>query len=203
MKITRVTLNFTETCNLGDYSNTKPSLELTADVEYGDHILDVIQGLADMAKTALRTKIDEELELVGRPAKYSTEPRFDLFRGTQGEYPFVAIIPTRLEHDFGPVRAYRTSRGVRYAAIAKEATEVAEANNWHLFDCRDGDLTRLLAFLEEKKLAYDQAREEQRKKAEERQLQLIEQERRIRAEQQQEEDEDFDDEEDEEGDDEE
>ncbi len=197
MRITRVTLNFTETCNLGDYSNTKPSIELTADVEYGDHILDVIQELADMAKTALRTKIDEELEQVGRPAKYSTEPRFDLFKGTQNEYPFVAIIPTRLEHDFGQVRAYRTSRGVRYTVIAKEAAEVAEANNWHLFDCRDGDLTNLLAFLEEKKIAYDQAREEQRKKEEERRREWLERERRIQAEQEQEEEEDFNDEDDE------
>ena len=201
MRITRVTLNFTETCNLGDYSNTKPSIELTADVEYGDHILDVIQELADMAKSTLRTKIDEELEQVGRPAKYSTEPRFDLFKGTQNEYPFVAIIPTQLEHDFGPVRAYRTSRGDRYGVAAKEAAGIAEANNWHLFDCRDGDLTNLLAFLSAKKIAYDQAREEQRKKEEERRREWLERERRVQAEQEQAEEEDFDEEDDEESDD--
>ena len=203
MRITRVVLNFTETCNLGDYSNTKPSLELMADLEPGDDVQAVISQLSDIAKESLRTKIDEELEQVGRPAKYSTEPRFDLFKGTQNEYPFVAIIPTQLEHDFGPVRAYRTSRGVRYAVATKEAAEVVGANNWHLFDCRDGDLTNLLAFLGEKKIAYDQAREELRKKEEERRREWLEREHRIQAEQEQEEEEeDFDEEDDEESDDE-
>lgn len=198
MRITRITLNFTETCNLGDYSNTKPSLELMADLEPGDDVQVVISQLSDIAKGTLRAKIDEELEQVRRPAKYSTEPRFDLFKGTQNEYPFVAIIPTQLEHDFGPVRAYRTSRGDRYAVAAKEAAGIAEANNWHLFDCRDGDLTNLVAFLEEKKLAYDQAREEQRKKEEERRREWLERERRIQTEQEQEEEEeeDFDEEDD-------
>ena len=83
----------------------------------------------------------------------------------------------------------------------KEAAGIAEANNWHLFDCRDGDLTNLLAFLSAKKIAYDQAREEQRKKEEERRREWMERERRSQAEQEQEEEEDFDEEDDEESDD--
>ena len=61
MRITRIVLNFTETCNLGDYSNTKPSLELMADLEPGDDVQTVISQLSDIAKGTLRAKIDEEL----------------------------------------------------------------------------------------------------------------------------------------------
>ena len=79
MRITRIVLNFTETCNLGDYSNTKPSLELMADLEPGDDVQAVIGQLSTIAKETLRAKIDEELEVVGKSPKYYQGPLYSVY----------------------------------------------------------------------------------------------------------------------------
>ena len=202
MRITRIVLNFTETCNLGDYSNTKPSLELMADLEPGDDVQVVISQLSDIAKGSLRPKIDEELGLMGRPPKYYDGPLFDVIEGNE-DFPYVAIVPNKLTYDFSGYRRFHVRRQCRYPIALDQAQERVQYSDYAYFDCRDGDLTNLLAFLGEKKIAYDQAREEQRKKEEERRREWLEREHRIQAEQEQEEEEeDFDEEDDEESDDE-
>lgn len=165
MRITQVTLNFTETCNLGDYSNTKPSIELTALLDAGDDVHVVIDELVATAKSVIHDKIDEELEKVDRAPKYWKGDRYDVIYALRTN--MVAIVPqdsiAQLDGGF-----YHAGRGVRYEAAKGRAKERARDNrNARLFDCADGDFTELVAYTTERNQAYEQQQEERRQREEE------------------------------------
>lgn len=138
MRITQITVNFTETCNLGDYSNTKPSVELTATLDAGDDVQAVLGELVATAKSVIHDKIDDELERVDKPPKYWSGERYDVIYSMTTR--FVAIVPaatiTQLDGGF-----YHYQEGVRYPAAKKAAlrkfsqlgTEGAKGATY--FDC--------------------------------------------------------------------
>lgn len=198
MRITQITINFTETCNLGDYSNTKPSIELTALLDAGDDVYAVVDSLTNTAKGVLRDKIDDELERVNRPVKYFDGPRYDVLYGS--EYRCVAIVP----HGYRPPSSSDYSRtslstvvsGVRYLAALRRADQqlTMMPHPCRLFDCRSGGG---LSPVSEELIAHlaqinQQIAEKQQREKEERDRKQAEWEAKRRQMTEVEEDDDFD-----------
>lgn len=179
MRITQITINFTETCNLGDYSNTKPSVELTAILDASDHVIDVLQELVATAKSVIHEKVDEELERVGKPPKYWDRERYDVIYSHTTR--FVAIVPAdtidQLDGGF-----YHIAEGVRYPAAQKAANrkrgQIGASDFVELFDCTLGDfvLPELYEHTTEQNRLYEQKQQE-RRQAEETERQRREAER--------------------------
>lgn len=167
MRITQISLSFTETCNLGDYSNTKPSIELTALLDAGDDVHAVINELVTKAKGVIHEKVDEELELANRSVKYYAGPTYDVVYsyGTK----WAAIIPADFELAKLPGRSTFALKKVRHAAAVRRAKrELRELPEGAcLFDCSDGDINALIAYDTEQQAHNDAAAAERRRLDEE------------------------------------
>lgn len=160
MRITQVTINFTETCNLGDYSNTKPSIEIQALLEAGDDVHAVIDELVTTAQAVIHEKIDAELERVDKPVKYSTDPLYDVIYSSRTN--LVAIVPAGPAQQFDG-GYYPAALGIRYAAAFRRANQQLKQMNSStvLFDCNGvaPTLDSLAAYATEKRQLEDAKRE--------------------------------------------
>lgn len=158
MHITEITVSYGETQSLPEYSNTKPSLTLTAVLDDGDDPAAAEAELWTQAKNAVREQVDQALEANNIPAKYSTEPRYQVLRTRTVSYydrgkvelpKLVAIIPNDAKLDDRFVHAgYLHSRKLRYGHALRLAAETAE-EGYTLVDCADGDMGRLMVLLPE------------------------------------------------------
>lgn len=191
MRITRIVLNFTETCNLGDYSNTKPSLELMADLEPGDDVQAVIDQLSTIAKETLRAKIDEELEMVGKSPKYYAGPLYSVYMS--GRYNYLLIAPAGT----GRFNAHETSYATRqrHEIARAKAEELASHEERPIFD---GLTPEFHAYFEAAEAKFKKEEDERRFQAEKQRREWEERIRREREEaekvEKEEEEEDFDEE---------
>lgn len=79
MNITQITVATHYTYNLGNYSNVRPEVQLSATLESHDSLADVAEELRHKTLTICQQQIDEVLELNGEPAQFSKEPRFDAY----------------------------------------------------------------------------------------------------------------------------
>ncbi len=169
MRITQVTVDFTETCNIGDYSNTKPSIELTAVLDAADDVHVVIEDLVTLAKGVLHEKIDEELELVGRAPKYWAGPRFNVIQGPNTN--FVAIVPSgsTLKLDGGSfIQALRLrDKAARQLAMQLLTDEEQQFFDCTLVDTQTMNMQALSDYAKAQYQAYQQRVEEQRRRQEE------------------------------------
>lgn len=189
MRITRVTLNFTETCNLGDYSNTKPSLELMADLELGDDVQAVIGQLSAIAKETLRAKIDEELEVVGKSPKYYNGPLYSVYMS--GRYNYILIVPAESIRHISHETYY--SMRQRHEIARAKAEELAGNGDRPIFD---GFSPEFHAYFEAAEAKFKKEEDERRFQAAKQQREWEERIRREREEAEaEEEEEDFDEEE--------
>lgn len=191
MRITQVSLSFTETCNLGDYSNTKPSIELTALLDASDDVHAVIGELVTTAKAVIHEKIDEELERVDRSVKYFDGPTFDVIYS--GNTNLIAIVParsvTQLPGGFmvgsERIRSDAAKRRVAYQARMMRAKT-------QIFDCADGNLAELIAYAtEQEQINIAEREEKKRQQEEERARQRAEWEAQQRPTEEEEDDEEF------------
>ncbi len=174
MQITEVRASWTETANLGNYSNVKPSHSLTATLEPGEDAELAERELMRRCRTFVQAEVDEALEAEDKPAKYSTEPRFDVrMRSYHGGH-LVLIVPagTRIDksstHGYG--RGFRLAHARRYAA--RQSAELSDdARPSHVVDCSDGDLAPALAAIEaaDQADAVEEKRREQMRAAQEQQ----------------------------------
>jgi len=78
MNITQVTVSFKRVQSLPGYCNVSSGLTITADLSADDDYLAVQQRLHSEARLLVSDRIDAELEQAGQPARYSTDPRYDL-----------------------------------------------------------------------------------------------------------------------------
>lgn len=163
VNITQITVSYGETQSLPEYSNVKPSITLTATVGDGEMPEDVERSLWRHAIAAVHDQIDTALEANGKPAKYSTEPRYQIMRTYHDRYgnkgkpeppKIVVILPNELELDRDSLdhrlvhAGYGESRMLRYAHAMRLAEKAArEYENAAVIDCADGDLSKLEAAL--------------------------------------------------------
>lgn len=158
MRITTITVSYGETCSLPEYSNVKPSITLTAELDEDDGREQVEADLWAMARSSVREEIDAALELHGRAAKYSEEPRYQVIKSHKYDRwdtpagtisppyePIVVILPNEINERFdGYVHAaYGESRNLRYHHALQVAQRVVAAEGARLVDCSDGDLSRI------------------------------------------------------------
>ena len=166
MRISEITICFTETCNLGDYSNTKPSVELKAVLEPGDDVGAVVAQLTRTAKSVIHDKIDEELELASKPVKYFQGVRYDVIYASRTG--IVAIVP------MGSVRQldggfYHAARGIRYAAAVRVAEQQLDQmpSPSRCFDCNILPLSDLTEYATAQNQAYEEREAERRRQRDE------------------------------------
>lgn len=110
MIITQVTVSWQQTQSLPEYSNIKPGLTLTAQLQDGDNVDEVVLALRDQARRFVEEHIDEALERNDIPAKFSHDPRFDVYVHGRGTDRKVAIVPSGT---FDAKQFYRTQIGHR------------------------------------------------------------------------------------------
>lgn len=164
MIITSITVSYGETQSLPEYSNVKPAVTLTAELDADDDAAAVEAALWEQAKQSVHAQIDSALELNGKPAKYDPCPRFQVVktyhdryadRGKPAPPKLVIILPDALEMERELLGArlvhagYPESRKLRYAHAMQIATEALDKYaGATLLDCADGDMSRLQQALE-------------------------------------------------------
>lgn len=149
MKITLVEFEFGMTQNLGDYTNTRPSVKLVAEVGEDDAPDLVLHHLAALARTAVHDIVDNELELAGRQVKYYRGPLFRVWHSQMRECVVIARpgqTPPQEENwkhrdswnSYIPEREFPTY--MRWET-AQEAAQLVQAVGWGIYDCSDGDFS--------------------------------------------------------------
>lgn len=167
MIITQISVSYGETQSLPDYCNVKPGITLTAFVEAGESAEAVEAALWKFAKEAVQTQIDSALEDHGLPARYSTEPRYQIVRTYYDRFEhkklpepakIIAVIPDEINirRIDQRLRAafYPHSRKLRLEHAQRTAKELLREDyeEYTLLDCSDGNLqplTEALAFEEQ------------------------------------------------------
>lgn len=162
MKLTQITVSYGVTQSLPEYSNVKPQATFTATLDDGDDPYEVESQLWDLARHAVHTQVDNALEANDRPAKYSTEPRYQVMRTAHERYrrpddppnppKLLVILPNELNLKDNRLHhaIYPESRNLRYAHAFRAAEKyVREEEGMPLLDCSDGDLSKLWAVISE------------------------------------------------------
>lgn len=163
MRITQVTVSYGETQSLPEYSNVKPHITLTAEIDPDDNPETITDLLWGVAREEVHAQIDNALESNGRAAKYSAEPRFQVLRtyhdryGNRGALPppaLVVILPNDapIDRDALGVSLTHTNaegeaRKLRLAYAQRVAARAAAEHGAVVIDCSDGDLSKLAAAL--------------------------------------------------------
>jgi len=62
MVIIEATVRYSQTFNLGDFSNINPSVVLKAEIHHGDIVSDLLDELKAMAKKQVHQIIDDEID---------------------------------------------------------------------------------------------------------------------------------------------
>lgn len=178
MRITTVTIGFGATQSLPEYSNVKPTCTLSAEVAEGEDPAAVAAQLQHAARQLVEAEIDNALEYNGRPARYSTEPRYQVIHtGSQwlrrkGNGPqvkcqppehLVIILPNELRLESASDQwwshLYGASRKVRHGHALRAAEEYIADNSeksWRLIDASDGDLSKVPAWVLESAVAPEE-----------------------------------------------
>ena len=91
MNITTLTVSFKRTQSLPGYCNVVSSgINVTADLSADEDPLVVEQRLRGELEQSVNEWIDAALEQAGQPARFSTDPRYDLLWWRSAELPLIA-----------------------------------------------------------------------------------------------------------------
>lgn len=144
MKVTQVTVSYSETYSTGNYGNVKPSVSFTATLDEGDEETTVRKILMEVARDQVRSEIDDVLEANGQPAVYSSDPRFKLLYNRDAKA--IAVVPTSIpgiQLPAGYMGTYRATSDMRLAAALHRANDMAEDWDAKVYDCSDLDFSKL------------------------------------------------------------
>lgn len=160
MKLLTITVSYGQTQSLPEYSNVKPSLTLTAQIEEHDDSAAIEAALWDVARLHVHEQIDQALESSGLAAKYDqTSPRYQVLRTRRRDNyherhlpplpAIIVVVPNDLTIDDKRLaQPYaRETKRLRYAHALRVAAEYAHDQNAMLLDLSDGDLAPLWAAL--------------------------------------------------------
>ena len=146
MKMTEIRFTLGYTYNLGDYSNVRPEITLTAEVDG-----DASNALVDLYQTALghcHRVIDDALEAEGRPAHFSEEQRFVAYAAHDEK--LYAIVPQETSKHFQELfpEWYRTlghqgKKGFRADHLWSLLEEQHDSEEYRIFDARKDTLPRV------------------------------------------------------------
>ena len=131
MKVTRISVRYGRTHNLGDYNNVRPEIELTAELDRNDDLDTALADLTADARAFVEEEIDQALEERGWAAHFSQEPRYDVWMsdkrswksdGLVIEPSVIAVVPAGTEVRPG---YHALDRGVRL----KHAMQISRARH--------------------------------------------------------------------------
>lgn len=148
MQITEITASWTETANLGNYSNVKPSLTLKATLAPGEDRVFAELELMIECKAFVQEQVDQALEREQQAAKYSTDPRYDICYS--GYRTKIAVL---VPHGTLVDGAGRIRENFRYAAALAYLAELYGEATW--FDCADGQIERAVLAIAKAEAARD------------------------------------------------
>lgn len=140
MLIERVTVTYGRTWNMGNYSNVKPEVTVTAVLQDGDDPLAVQAELQQYAQGQVEAIIDQALEQQGDAPEFFTGPRFDVILARDAK--LAAVIPSGLELHLPGAWAKLPAVVSRFRHL-KALEAATRYDSYTLIDCADGDLSRL------------------------------------------------------------
>lgn len=111
MPLSKVIITYGLTQSLPDYCNVRPSITLEYTLEPGDDPYSVRADLIGEARAQVRELADQALEDAGRPARFSTEPR----------YAVVTSTPPNTYNGWGKVKKTPPERAVCVVPANQEA----------------------------------------------------------------------------------
>ena len=160
MKLLTITVSYGQTQSLPEYSNVKPSLTLTAQLDEGDDPAAVETFLWQQTKAAVFEQIDQALEGAGMAAKHDqTSPRYQVLRTRRRDSyherhlpqlpAIVVVVPNDITiEDKRLAQPYaRETQRLRYGHALQVAADYARDHGAVLLDLSGGDLTPLWAAL--------------------------------------------------------
>lgn len=76
--MSKVTLGYGMTVNVGDYTNVRPEMKIEMDVPPGENIQDFIEDQMDLLISAVHAIADDELEAHGQTARYCGQALYEV-----------------------------------------------------------------------------------------------------------------------------
>lgn len=95
MQIKQIEIEYGLTVNLGNYSNAKPILRMTAELDEDDDPQSSLDELIDLARQRVQAIADDELEVAGERVKYTDEPLYQVWYSELRKC--IVVAPTDLE----------------------------------------------------------------------------------------------------------
>ena len=120
MTITEIRVGISLTHNLGDYSNIKPEISLTATMHPQEDVLVAVDQLRQAALQHCYYTVDHHLEHEGRPAHYAHDPRFNAVVFSDEQLVYLAPEGSMIEFCKANFKPSRTHDGHRKAALQEK-----------------------------------------------------------------------------------
>lgn len=145
MKIERITIEFGMTQSVGDYSNVRPEVELTAVLDENDDPAWVLAHLRETAVEVIHKMVDDELESTCREPKYYTGPLYSVSyatkRGLVVIHPAGAELPAAENwQERDPWRRYYNApEKMRLETAMTRATMLVRDRHYDLLACHQGN----------------------------------------------------------------
>lgn len=170
MQISQLTITYSRTQSLPNYSNIKPSVTLTATLDDEDDPMVAYGVLMHDAKRLVHGEIDDALEVSGQSPIFTDEPLLSLYRNRLRQV--MVIVPGSVSVDqldalnlADPNREHYRYRGhwdlhthrQRLWTIRRIAGAGLE---YPVLDCSDGDLSRIPPFPEPKPVEVEEPKYE-------------------------------------------
>ncbi len=172
MGTTSFTVGWSETVSIGSYSNSKPTRSRTVTVGPGEDAAVLEAWHAADIKRIVQEEVDQALEQVGQPAKYSPDPRFDIIIERWSRHTHILIVPSGTRPKVAGLKLYPSETKFRLAAARAYAQQrIArrdrgdESETVTLYDGSDDSdvITTGVAAIEAAKAAYEAYEAEQQR----------------------------------------
>ena len=149
MQVKTITVEFGMTQNLGDYSNVRPLVAITADLDQGDDPAAVLQALQGQVRTEVETAVDTALEQAGQSPRFYQGTLFTVFYSEVRRCVVIVPSDTTLPHEatWRDEDKWRVQpshpRQMRLPTALHLAQTLAQQKGYALVDGCDGSLTDL------------------------------------------------------------
>jgi hypothetical protein len=136
MKLTEIHVGWEETCSLPGFSNVRPSVRLTAQIEEGDDLEKVREELLARARQAVRDQVDQALVLSNCEPKYSSCRRGDLLMSRDARQILLIDSYDPDPAGFNPVQEF--PRGMTWDLAVKRGKSLAQRYGFGFIEAPDG-----------------------------------------------------------------
>jgi hypothetical protein len=141
-QIKEIRVSYKETCSMPNYNNVSVEVGYTLDLSDEEYAPDGEAALIEVAKKSVQKQIDDTLEENGQSPKYSTDPRFSVLFNPS--LRAVAVVPAGSTIPTGDYTGTMSvPNRLRYTATLAGAQRFANQRGYTLYDCADGDFSRL------------------------------------------------------------